>query len=180
MNITVFGSSKPVAGDALYEEARQLGSLLANAGHTVVTGGYGGTMEGVSRGAAEAGGHVVGITTEEIEAWRPGGANHYVLEERSYSKLRARLYALIDACDAALALPGGIGTLTEISAMWSQLQVNANLTRPLILIGPGWKKVIDGLIDQFSEYIPEDDRPLLSYAETVENAVELLESKLSA
>ncbi len=179
MNITVFGSSKPEPSDALYKEAQQLGSLLAKAGHTVITGGYGGTMEGVSRGAAEAGGHVVGITTEEIDAWRPGGANHYVLEERSYSKLRARLYALIDACDAAMALPGGIGTLTEISAMWSQLQVNPSLARPLILIGPGWKEVVSSLLDQFPKYISEKDRPLLSYAETVEKAVELLESKLS-
>ncbi len=135
---------------------------------------YTGTMEAVSRGAAEAGGHVVGITTEEIESWRPGAANSFVLEERSYKTLKARLYALIDACDAAMALPGGIGTLTEISAMWSQMQVSALPARPLILIGPGWKTVMDSFFEQFPSYVPEEHRPLLSYAKTVEAAAEML------
>jgi hypothetical protein len=174
MNITVFGGSTPQPGEESYEEAQRLGGLLANAGHTVLTGGYTGTMEAVSRGAAEAGGHVVGITTEEIDSWRPGGANSFVLEERSYKTLKARLYALIDASDAAMALPGGIGTLTEISAMWSQMQVGALPSRPLILIGPGWKSLMDSFFKQFPSYVPEEDRPLLSYAESVESAAEML------
>ena len=175
MNVTVFGGSTPQPGEDSYEEAQRLGSLLAQAGHTVLTGGYTGTMEAVSRGAAEAGGHTVGITTEEIDAWRPGGANSFVLEERSYKTLKARLYALIEAGDAAMALPGGIGTLTEIAAMWSQMQVNAIPARPLILIGPGWKSVLETFFKQFPSYVPENHRPLLSYAETVEAAAEMLE-----
>lgn len=67
MNIAVFGGSQPKEGDPAYAEAYELGSLLAQAGHTVLTGGYIGTMEAVSRGAAEAGGHVIGVTCEEIE-----------------------------------------------------------------------------------------------------------------
>lgn len=177
MNISVFGGSTPQSGEDSYEEAQRLGGLLAKAGHTVLTGGYGGTMEAVSRGAAEAGGHVVGITTEEIDSWRPGGANSFVLEERSYRTLKARLYALIDGCDAAIALPGGIGTLTEISAMWSQMQIGALPKRPLILVGPGWKKVLDSFFKQFPSYVPEEDRPMLSYAETVEAAAEMLKQE---
>jgi len=53
--VAVFGSSEPAAGDPLYEAARRVGSLLAGAGYDVVTGGYGGVMEGASRGAVEAG-----------------------------------------------------------------------------------------------------------------------------
>ncbi len=45
MNITVFGGSQPKEGDAAYAEAYQLGKLLAEAGHAVLTGGYIGTME---------------------------------------------------------------------------------------------------------------------------------------
>lgn len=55
MNVTVFGGSQPKPGTPAYEEARQLGELLAQRGHTVLTGGYIGTMEAVSRGAAHAG-----------------------------------------------------------------------------------------------------------------------------
>ena len=56
MNISVFGGSQTKEGDAAYAEARELGALLAQRGHTVLTGGYIGTMEAVSRGAHEAGG----------------------------------------------------------------------------------------------------------------------------
>jgi uncharacterized protein (TIGR00725 family) len=49
--ITVFGSSRPQEGDADYAEARALGEHLAKAGFAVCSGGYGGVMEAVSRGA---------------------------------------------------------------------------------------------------------------------------------
>jgi hypothetical protein len=152
-----------------------LGNLLAAAGHTVLTGGYTGTMEAVSHGAAEAGGHVVGITCEEIEAWRPGGANQWVLEERSYKTLRARLYALVDSCDAAIALPGGIGTLAEIGVMWSQLQTSGEVSRPLILIGSGWQEIFDALMNSHTDYIRQQDRGLLHFANDAKEAVALLD-----
>ncbi len=70
MNITVFGGAQPKEGTPAYEEARELGALLAQRGHAVLTGGYMGTMEAVSRGACEAGGHVIGVTCIDIEEWR--------------------------------------------------------------------------------------------------------------
>jgi uncharacterized protein (TIGR00730 family) len=117
MNITVFGGSQPMEGSAAYEEARKLGTLLAQRGHAVLTGGYMGTMEAVSHGASEAGGHVIGVTCEDIETWRARKANQWVKEERRKKSLIERLQALIEGCDAAIALPGGAGTLTEISVL---------------------------------------------------------------
>ena len=81
MKISVFGGSQPKEEDAAYAEAMELGRLLAQRGHTVLTGGYIGVMEAVSRGACEAGGHVIGVTCEDIEAWRPIKANSWVMEE---------------------------------------------------------------------------------------------------
>ena len=110
IRITVFGGSQPKPGEPAYEDALRLGSLIGQAGYTVLTGGYIGTMEAVSRGAAEAGGHVIGVTCDEIEAWRPVKPNPWVTEEMRFPTLHQRLFALIDNCDAALALPGGVGT----------------------------------------------------------------------
>ena len=109
--VTVFGGSTPRAGEPAYEEALQLGRLLGQKGCVVLTGGYIGTMEAVSRGAAENSGHVIGVTCDEIETWRQVGPNKWVQEELRFATLRERLYALIENCDAAIALPGGIGTL---------------------------------------------------------------------
>ena len=176
MNITVFGGSQPKEGDTAYNEAQELGRLLAQRGHAVLTGGYIGTMEAVSRGAHEAGGHVIGVTCEDIENWRKVGANQWVKEERRRKTLFERLQALIEGCDAALALPGGPGTLTEISLMWNLMIVESLHRRPLILIGGGWQSVLGQVFTQLDGYIPAHQREFLSFAPDIQTAVETLES----
>ncbi len=151
VRVTVFGGSHPKPGEPAYADAVELGSLLGAAGYAVLTGGYMGTMEAVSRGAVEVGGHVTGVTCDEIESWRQASPNPWVQEERRFPTLQQRLYALIDECDAAIALPGGVGTLAEIAIMWSQMQVLASRPRPLILIGDGWKAMMEDFFDELGE-----------------------------
>src|SRR5678816_3721819 len=121
MRVSVFGGAQPKEGEAAYTEALNLGRMLAERGHTVLTGGYIGTMEAVSRGANEAGGHVIGVTCEDIERWRPRTANQWVKEEIRKETLIERLHTLIHESDAAFALAGGAGTLTEVALMWLSL-----------------------------------------------------------
>jgi len=174
MNITVFGGSQPQPGSPAYTEAYELGSLLAQAGHTVLTGGYIGTMEAVSRGANEAGGHVIGVTCSDIEAWRPIKPNVWVKEERRFATLQERLNELVLACDAAIALPGGPGTLTEIALTWNLMIVNSMPPKPLILTGAGWRSVMESLFASFKVYIPQNQRDLLQFAPDIQEAVNLL------
>jgi uncharacterized protein (TIGR00725 family) len=173
-NVTVFGGANPKAGETAYEDALHLGKLLGLSGYTVLTGGYIGTMEAVSRGAAEAGAHVIGVTCDEIERWRSVQRNAWVQEERHYPTLRQRLYALIEGCDAALALPGGPGTLAEVAVMWNHLLTEAISPRPLILIGAAWKATMEQLFHSFDGYIPVNQRRWLAFAPDAETAVEYL------
>lgn len=175
MNITVFGSAAPAPNTPAYEEARRLGFLLGQAGHTVLTGGYMGTMEAVSRGAAEAGTHVIGVTCAEIESWRPIQANPWVAEQRPTPTLEVRMVALMDGCDAALALPGGIGTLAEITLLWNRMAVQAAPRRPLVLIGQGWRDTFAGLYTAQSAYFAENHRAFLQFASGIEEAVRLIQ-----
>jgi uncharacterized protein (TIGR00725 family) len=177
MNVTVFGGAQPKEGSEAYEEARELGSMLAQRGHTVLTGGYMGTMEAVSRGAHETGGHVIGVTCEDIEAWRKTAANAWVKEERKMKSLMERLIGLIEGCDAAMALAGGAGTLTEISLMWNLMIVESLPPRPLILIGSGWQSTFDQFFKEFNAYMPKHQRELLYFAQDVKTAVEMLNHK---
>ncbi|GJQ37281.1 MAG: LOG family protein [Anaerolineales bacterium] len=174
MNVTVFGGAQPKEGTPAYEEARELGSLLAQRGHVVLSGGYMGTMEAVSRGANEAGGHVIGVTCEDIEAWRPTKANGWVKEERRKKTLHERILALIEGCDAAMALPGGAGTLTEIMMMWNLMIVESLPRRPLVLIGRGWQSTFDQFFGEFEIYMPAHQRELLYFAGDVQTAVKYL------
>jgi len=179
MKVSVFGGSQPREGTPAYEEARLLGQILAQRGHIVLNGGYIGTMEAVSRGANEAGGHVIGVTCEDIEQWRTVAPNKWLKEEIRKKTLIERLEALINDCDAAIALPGGPGTLTEISLMWNLMIVEALHRRPLILVGDGWQSVFDQFFQSFTTYMPVNQRELILMAKNVETAVKLLESNVS-
>lgn len=172
--VTVFGGAHPKPEDPAYLQAMELGKLLAGAGFTVLTGGYIGTMEAVSRGAAEAGGHVIGVTCEEIEVWRKVGPNPWVIEEMRFPTLRERLMALIDTCDAAIALPGGVGTLTEISLFWNELVIEVGRSRPLILIGQEWRTVFDAFFSVLAEHTPASFRQWISFEPSIEGAVQRL------
>lgn len=178
--ITVFGGSQPKPGEPDYQQAYHLGRLIGQAGYTVMTGGYIGAMEAVSRGAAEGGGHVIGVTCDEIEAWRPVKPNPWVCEEIRFPTMRQRLDALIDQCDAALALPGGVGTLTEICLMWNLLLIAAIPPRPLITIGVGWQAVINQLYALNGSYITAAQRQHIHQADDVETAFRQLQEMLTS
>jgi uncharacterized protein (TIGR00730 family) len=174
MNVTVFGGSNTREGETAYDEARELGSLLAKAGHAVLTGGYIGTMEAVSRGASEAGGHVIGVTCDDIEKWRPVKPNAWIKEERRFATLQERLNALIHGCDAAVALPGGPGTLTEIALTWNLMVVESLPRRPLVLVGAGWQAVLNQFMASFDSYLPIRQRELVLFAPDVKTAVRMM------
>ncbi len=174
MRITVFGGARPRPGDPAYEDAYRLGKLLGQVGYIVLTGGYIGTMEAVSRGAAEAGAHVIGITCEEIEAWRQVRCNPYVMEEIRYPSLRERMFALIEGCDTALALPGGAGTLAEVAFTWNLLITGAISPRPLILIGEGWYTTFDCFFASLGEYVTNPDRAWLRFAENIDEVISMI------
>jgi uncharacterized protein (TIGR00730 family) len=177
MHVTVFGGANPKEGEASYQQAYELGRLLALAGHTVLTGGYIGTMEAVSRGASLAGGHVIGVTCDEIEIWRNTRANAWVREERHFQTLEQRLNELVHACDAAIALPGGPGTLTEIALTWNLMIVAAMPPKPLVLVGEAWKTVMGSFFNAFGAYFVQDRPGLLQFAADIQTAARMIEKK---
>lgn len=179
MKISVFGAANPEPGTEIYQQAYQLGRLLGEAGLTVLTGGYMGTMEATSRGASEAGGHVIGVTCEDIEAWRPVNHNPWVAEEWRRKTLQDRLDTLINACDAAIALPGGVGTLLEICLTWNVLAIHAAEPKPIILLGEAWHKVMETFFQELGDYVSISKREYLAFAPTPETAFELLANFLN-
>lgn len=170
--IAVFGSSRPKPGSEAYAQAVTVGRRLAEAGFAVATGGYEGTMAAVSQGAAEAGGHVVGVGCHRIEAYRGAVLNPYVVEAVHYESLTERLLHLVRHNDGMVVLPGGIGTLSELALSWSFLQVGEIEPRPLVLLGDLWQQTLDAF--QISEWLDDRDRSLLSFARTPEEVVEKL------
>lgn len=174
MKISIFGGSSPRPGSVSYQDAFLLGRNLARSGHSVITGGYIGTMEAVSKGAFDSGGHVIGVTCQEIENWRSIKPNPYISEEIKCTTLLERVQNLIYLCDAALALPGGPGTLAEISLMWNLLIIEAIPPKPLILIGNEWAKVVESLFSSMIEYIPDNQRKFIQISHDSIHACNLI------
>lgn len=114
----------------------------------VVTGGYGGTMEAVSLGAAGAGGRVVGVTAPTLFPDRVG-ANPYVHELIEAPSLANRIDVMMGRADATLSLPGSIGTATELLMAWNINHIKrrgGQQPLPSAAVGARWKKVADALV----------------------------------
>jgi uncharacterized protein (TIGR00730 family) len=137
--VTVFGSSRPREGDAHYAQARALGAALAEKGFVVCSGGYGGVMEAVSRGAKEADGRTLAVTAEFLK----GRANRWVDKEVRVKTWQARLFELIKRGNSYVTCPGGTGTLVELAVVWEMLNKGAMSKRPLVVLGDFWQPVID-------------------------------------
>lgn len=168
LRVSVFGSASAPEGDALYASARELGRLLGEAGCSVTTGGYGGTMAAVSRGASEASAHVVGVTLAPWSRFELV-ANPWVEEELARPTLIARLERLVDA-DAFVALQGGLGTLGEVTLVWQLAQAMEIPASPLVLVGPRWRALVDALREQ--QVLRPGDEALITCVDDVARAVD--------
>lgn len=168
--ISVFGSHAPTPGSDDYELAREIGKNLATNGFAVATGGYSGTMAAVSQGAAEAGGLVIGVTSERIEKIRQATLNPWVTTEIRYETLTERLLHLVTKNDGMIALPGGIGTLSEFALAWSFLQVQEIALRPFVLFGDSWRQMVATFVDP--NYIAPEHLILLKFASDPKQAID--------
>ena len=108
MRVSVIGGS--TVDERSAETAERLGRALAESGHTVVCGGYGGVMEAACRGASEAGGHTIGILSSDD----PGDANPDVDDPIATGLGHARNALVVMNGDAVVAVDGGGGTLSEL------------------------------------------------------------------
>lgn len=175
MKVSVFGSARPLPGDPTYELAYQLGKRLGEKGHTVLNGGYFGTMDAVSRGASEAGAQVIGVTCDEIERWREVKPSTWITQEVRHSTLYDRIAYMVVECDAAVAVPGGLGTLAEISLMWNQVTIAAVPQKPIFLLGDGWKTVFDAMSVGLGSFVKPEDWHWLRYVPSIDSVIEELE-----
>lgn len=120
--IAVIGAGE--AGEELYEQARQVGQLVAGRRGIVVCGGLDGVMEAVARGATEAGGVAIGVLPDEDRR----RANEYLSYSVATGVGEARNFAVVCTADAVIAVGGEYGTLSEIG-------LARKVGRPVVSLG---------------------------------------------
>jgi uncharacterized protein (TIGR00730 family) len=150
--VGILGSARIAPGDPRYAAAVRVGRGLAEAGYAVMTGGYAGLMEAVSRGAAEAGGRVIGLP---VRVWPGLQPNPWLTETRWVDSFFDRLTAFA-RCDALVAVDGGLGTLGEAAVAWANVQTDPATNPPLVLFGSAWER----LHEIIGELLVVDERDL--------------------
>ena len=165
--ITIFGTAKATRADPVLTTAEQAGKALAENGFVIANGGYGGTMLVGARGAAQAGGEVIGVT---CSAFKRSSANEYVTQEIVTASLRERLAELIELGAGYIVLAGGTGTLLELAQVWEMKNKGfAGADKPIIIVGPFWKELVDMIAKIDAESVD-----CLQTVETAKEAVEYL------
>ena len=140
-SVCIFGSYKDLSKKEKAEVVR-LGKLLAQKGATVISGGFGGTMEDISRGAKSAGGSTIGVTWYKWEKPLYKGANEFIDEEIVAETLFERIDIMLKKAEAFIVLPGGTGTLLELSAVLEHLNKGLIEPKPIIMLGDFWKPAL--------------------------------------
>ncbi len=100
-----------VCSRATARRAERVGAAIARAGAVLFCGGRTGVMEAAARGAARAGGTVVGV----LPGFSRRDANRWVTIPVVTGMDQARNVVLVRSCDAVIAVGGAYGTLSEIA-----------------------------------------------------------------
>jgi uncharacterized protein (TIGR00730 family) len=174
--VAVFGSSRIGSADPLFAEGVRLGHLLAEVGFTVATGGYAGLMEAVSKGARQGGGEVIGVTAPPVFPGR-SGVNSHVTREIPCPTLTERIHILTDIADGFVAMPGSIGTFTELMVAWNVAFV-AQFSQiepcPIATVGEAWAELVPRLAEQL-----DTDASYVTCVATIDDAARHMVSSLT-
>lgn len=136
--IAVFGGAAPSKDSPNYKGAFKVGRELAKRGAIVVNGGFGGVMEASAAGARSVSGTTVGITCSNL----PAKVNDFIEVEWQVNRWDQRLLALVFLSDCYAVLPGGSGTLVELSVV-IETQIKGFIpARPVVCLGQHWLPVV--------------------------------------
>jgi uncharacterized protein (TIGR00730 family) len=168
--VTIFGSARFREDHAYYEVARELGRRVGRLGFTVLTGGGPGLMEAANRGARDVGARSVGCNIELLQEQRP---NAFVDRAVTCRYFFVRKVLLFKYSYAFIALPGGLGTLDELSEALTLIQTGKIRNFPVILMGTKyWQPLIEQLQRMVAEHtIDERDLELFLATDDVEAAI---------
>jgi uncharacterized protein (TIGR00730 family) len=172
--VTVFGSARFDERHRYYAMARDVGAALARVGFTVMTGGGPGVMEGANRGAREAGGRSVGCNVELPFEQEP---NPYLDRWVTCRYFFVRKVLLVKYSYAFVVMPGGFGTLDELTEALTLIQTRKILQFPIVLMGVDYWAPFRAMVNTMVEAgtISPADLDLMLVTDSVGDAMAHLE-----
>jgi uncharacterized protein (TIGR00730 family) len=148
--VSIFGSARTRPDDPNYALCVDISRRLSDGGFAVISGGGPGIMEAANKGAFEGRSSSVGLN---IELPHEQGRNVWQDISISFRHFFARKVAFVKYADAYVVLPGGFGTLDELSEVLTLIQTGKSRRIPVILVGTAFWR---GLLDWFGTQLVGD------------------------
>lgn len=175
--VTIFGSARVKPGNMHYKTAEEIAFRLVQHGYGVVTGGGPGIMEAGNKGANRAGGKSVGLNI--FLPFEQKG-NPYIDPDKliTFDYFFVRKVMFVKYSQGFIVMPGGFGTLDELTEALTLIQTKKIGRFPIVLVG---KKFWSGLIDFFKKALVEeamispDDLDLFNVVDKPEDAVKVID-----
>ena len=183
--VTIFGSARLRLGSVAYQEVKQLAAELTKMGCDIISGGGPGIMQAANEGALsidpKALHRSVGI---RVELPFEQQVNPFVGLAYEHRTFFSRLHHFMIASDAFVVVPGGIGTLLELSLAWQLLQVSKLYNNPLILVGKMWADLVEWgrktMLIEGSELASKVDFTIPHCVNTIKEAIALIRDNRAA
>jgi uncharacterized protein (TIGR00730 family) len=174
--VTIYGASRLKPGANDYEKTREIAYLIGKEGFNIITGGGPGAMEAANLGAHEAGVKSVGLN---IQLPQEQVCNIYTDITISFNHFFARKIMLVKYSTAFVIIPGGMGTLDELTEVLTLIQTKKIKPFPVILFNSNyWKGFLEWMRIQSlgNDYITDEDLHLLRLSDDPKEVVEIIRS----
>jgi len=173
--ITIYGSARSKADDKLYTQTEEIARRLGELGFNIITGGGPGVMEAGNKGALEAGVASIGLN---IELPEEQALNPYTTRSIVFHHFFVRKVMLVKYATAFVMMPGGLGTLDELSEILTLMQTHKIKPFPVVLFDSKyWKGFLDWLHSQTlaKGFVSEQDFDLLRVCDTPDEVIQTVQ-----
>jgi uncharacterized protein (TIGR00730 family) len=183
--VTIFGSARLKPGTAAYDAVKKLAAELTKMGCDIISGGGPGLMQAANEGAhsvqPKALKRSVGI---RIALPFEQEVNPFVGQAYEHRTFFSRLHHFVIMSDAFVVVPGGIGTLLELSLAWQLLQVTKLYNTPLILVGKMWAELVEwgrrSMLQKGNELASEVDFKIPHCVNTMDECIAVIRENRDA
>jgi hypothetical protein len=183
--VTIFGSARLKPDSIVYDQVKQLAAELTRMGCDIISGGGPGLMQAANEGALsvapQPGKRSVGI---RVELPFEQELNPFVGQAYQHRTFFSRLHHFMIVSDAFVVVPGGIGSLLEMSLAWQLLQVRKLYNTPLILVGKMWAELVEwgqrSMLRKGKELASEIDFTIPHCVNTIQETVAIIRENRAA
>jgi uncharacterized protein (TIGR00730 family) len=171
--VSIFGSARTVQGSYYYNKAQEISKRLSDEGLAIITGGGGGIMEAANKGADISVGLNIDLPHEQE-------LNRFAKIALKFKYFFTRKVTFVKYSVAFVVMPGGLGTLDELSEALCLIQTERMGKFPIVLFGKEFFEPFEELMKVMlkHEYIDEEDFDLYLMTDSIEEAVEYIKSSL--